>query len=303
MIKELVIKGHITLKYHTDEFDLVAHGIVHIKDYSADRIQYTSLEPLMYWAMFKYLDYNGVKFEDLLIDWMRQIVTDLKTNEKYLKKYADSEKGFATEVLLAHMMVWIAKDLHGKPITDHELFAELKGTYLDDYTIEYQTFQHDSNGLWKEILQGQRTDIVIIPPQKMRPDVFGLLKCIKGTPSYEQYGNHTIPLTAGCKMYNKALSKVYLDNISSTDLRQSFTIDGRTVKNAEKERNDAIQLIDQVFGKNNERSLRILFLYNPFKGKRKQKKFDEKIEVLLPKGSFRILHKNVFKKKTRFSPC
>jgi hypothetical protein len=169
------------------------------------------------------------------------------------------------------MLIWIAKDLAGKPITEHSLFTDQKGTYLDDYTVEFTSFQHDPDNLWKDVLKHQHTDTIILPPDNKHPSLFGLLKCIKGTPSFSLHGCHTIPFTAGCATHQPSLLDAYLDNVKSTDLRQSFA--GQIVNSDQ--RNETMELINETFGPGNQRALQISFLYNPFKKEKKQKHLDK----------------------------
>ena len=201
------------------------------------KARYTSLEPLMLWASYRYLeDTKKIDYTQIISNWMRTIAN------YPVKRYG---KGFASEllvanVLLANVLVKTAKELKGSPLTDHELFSDSKNTFLKDYTLLAEGFQHDDGGLWKDMLRRKRTDILVIPPSAMRPDLFGLLQCIPATPSHQQFGDHFIPLTAGCKLREA----VYLDNYHSTDFWNIFTINGQIIPNYRKE---ALDLIKQTF--------------------------------------------------------
>ena len=213
------------------EHDLVDKGIIHIDSYDYEKVRYAHLEPLMLSAIYRYLEKEkGIRFADLIIEWMQQILQDLPVDKKELttKEYqARSNKGFATEVLLADVLVMVSKELDGRSLTEHPLFSEWKDTFLKDYTLLAKGFQHDDGGLWKDVLQRKRTDILVLPPKTMRPDLFGLLKCIPSTPSHQKYGDHFIPITAGCKVNLTPLKAIYLDNYNSTNFWDIFTIDGQ----------------------------------------------------------------------------
>jgi hypothetical protein len=262
LMKELVLKGHVEV-IDDDSHDLVSHGIIYIQDIEDGKARYKPLEPLMLHALYRHLEKQGCDFTQLLAEWMQQIWGRLDAN--WADKGAQSLKGFTSEVLLADILVTAAKELQGKPLTEHELFADYKGTFLDDYAILANSFQHDNSDLWKDVLRRKRADVLVLPPHNMRPDLLGLLPCLEGTPSYKTYGAHVIPLTAGVKTLStkKSLSENYRDNYAATDPWAVFTKDNRVISATE--RVEAERLLDQTFG-NRRRAVRVTFTYRPLRG-------------------------------------
>src|SRR4051812_16967710 len=113
----------------------------------------------------------------------RTIIKDRETSE--------NEKGYAAKRLLGLILISIANELKGKPLSNHYLFSQFKNTFLKDYTLEVKRYDNDNEGsLWKEMLMKKQTDLLLFPQSNMRPDLFANLKCIYGTVSYQQYGDH-----------------------------------------------------------------------------------------------------------------
>jgi hypothetical protein len=277
LLIQLAVEGRIMLK--ADQHDLLDKGIIHIQSLAANKTAtYGHLEPLMMRVIYNYLESKGIYLFDIIVQWMAKILDVVITDSssKEVRK-AQSFKGKAAEVLLAQVLVMMAKDLEGEPITNSDLFSKYKGTFLDDYTLLADKFQHDNSIEWKDILLRRATDILLLPPNLMRPDIFGLLKCIKDTPSFKKFGDHEIPLTARCKLYSRANKDKYQDSFDSTNFWDIFTKYGRTIKNAENSRKDAEKLISTVF--KSKRALRINFLYNPLNEPLPFKTTEDEIEV------------------------
>jgi len=176
-----------------------------------------------------------------------------------------------SEVLLADTLVMVSKELAGKPLTNHELFSEGQNRchWLKDYTLLATNFLHDLKGnIWQTVLSHQRTDMLILPPQTMQPDLFGLLKCIEGTPSYKQFGAHCIPIVASCKLYTNPTTSLYRANYASTNMWDGFTKfdpetkSRRPIKGSESDRATLCDLLEKTFGER-RRSVRISFVFNP----------------------------------------
>jgi len=156
---ELVLRGSIDID-NVYEYDLVSKGIIYLEALS-DKATYKPVEPLMLRALYRYLEKEGYDYAKLIAMWMRQTL-----------KQGQEQKGYTAEVLLAHLLVMLNKELQGKSLTSNELFVEYKGTFLDDYTLSFSRFQHDEKDLWKDVLRNQRTDVLVLSRTEMGPDLF-----------------------------------------------------------------------------------------------------------------------------------
>ncbi len=284
LMKDLAVKGSITLpagdakKHH----DLVNYGIVRIDKYEPTKVTYDSLEPVMLFALYQYLkEEHNVDFTDLIVEWLNKIVLKLKNSpSKKEVSRISKEKGIAAEVLLADCLILVAKELAGRPLTDHELFADAKGLcpWLTDYTLKATHFEHDRSTAktkgktWHDLLLNKRTEVLCFPSENMGPDILGLLECIPGTESYKQYGPHCIPLTASSKLYQDPNEDEYTKNYRTTHLWDGFTRLKSyapkvpevpyTVRAADDDRATLLKLLEGTFGER-KRCVRISFLFNP----------------------------------------
>ncbi|KAL6050467.1 hypothetical protein QOT17_019778 [Balamuthia mandrillaris] len=265
-MKDLTLKGYVDVNA-PKEHDLVSAGIIHLETLHATKARYRPLEPLMLHALYQYLEVDkGYDFERLLAEWTREVVGLLNQNRGDDGRVGE-QKGLAAEVLLALVLSFVAKELDGRPLTDHELFAEQKGTFLDHYTLRATSFQHDTEGgLWADLLKRRRTDLLVLPPQAMGPDLFGLLSCLPHTASYARFGGpHVIPLTAGVKIRSssRGLSTLYRANYLTTDPWAIFMRKGGVVQGSDKDRKEAEILLRNTFVVGSRRALRISFTYRP----------------------------------------
>jgi hypothetical protein len=263
LMKDLALKGYVDVT-EPQEYDLVGAGIIHLEALCETKARYRPLEPLMLHALYRHLEKDqGCDFKHLLAEWMREIVGLLA--QDWGDGTAGEQKGLATEVLLALILNLVAKEFGGRPLTAHPLFAGHAGTFLADYTLQAASFQHDVKGvLWADVLSRKRTDLLVIPPHAMGPDLFGLLSCLPDTESFRRFGPHFIPLTAGVKIRSPStsLSAAYRANYLSTDPWAIFTRNGTVVRGSEEDRKKAETLLPNTFV-GSKRALRISFTYRP----------------------------------------
>jgi len=214
-------------------------------------------------ALFKYLEVvKKYDYHRLLGKWMQQIANQLDQKGRGAGE-AGEQKGHPAEVL-AVVLNQVAKELGDKkPLTEHPLFAEQKGTFLDDYTLKATDFLHDKDEDWADVLSRKRTNVLLLPPHEMGPDLFGLLSCLPEKASFQDHP--VIPLTAGVKIKSspRGLAAAYRANYLTTDLWAAFTrVDGAVVQRAEEKRKKALSLLEETFG-GARRAVRISFTYRP----------------------------------------
>jgi hypothetical protein len=166
----------------------------------------------------------------------------------------------------------VANELKGKPLTAHELFSTLglEDSWLQDYTMRAERFQHDPKGnLWQNVLLNKQTDVLVLPPNTMGPDLLGILECLPKTASYAKYGPHCIPIVAGCKLFREPNSTKYQKNYATTNIWDGFTREGKILTDSEEQRATLLKILSVNFG-TNKRMLRISFTYNPVSNEGKQ---------------------------------
>ncbi len=252
--------------------DFLAHAIIKITKLSDTTVRYDSLEPLMLMSLHNYLESRHIDYADLLFKWMKQINIDLKlpktSLEKILGEEEKSHQRVAEVLLLADCLVMVAKELDGKPLTDHELFAaaKTKATWLADYTIaanQFQVSRKNGSMLWQMVLLSQPTSCLLLPSQ-LGPDIIGFLPCLPGSPSFKQYGPHCIPLTACSKRLETDKQDVYTSNYRYTNLWDGFLSEDGKLNGKQEDRDILCKLLKLAFGER-RRCVRISFLYNPSK--------------------------------------
>jgi len=237
-------------------------AIIHYKGKRGDdkTAVFTPVEPLMLSVIQRYLEDKGITMVQLTVNWMKDILQRLNNGEVEAVK----KRGFPPEVLLACALLQVAKEINGQPITTHPLFVHLSNTYLNQYTLLATKIQRDIDGmLWQDIFQRRRVDLLLLPKDSMRPDLFGHLCAISNR-------GDVIPLTAGVKITNTAftpneLSSRYLDNLKATDVFKAFMQkDGETVNPTAQTDYAILQpLLKSTYVHGEARALRLLFTYNP----------------------------------------
>lgn len=113
----------------------------------------------------------------LVFDWLKQHKV-LLDKEGYDRMAKSAKVHTIIELLFASVLVVVGRSLKGRPLTEHKLFAEYKGTFLEDYTLLADHFQHDEGDLWREILSNKCTNILLLPKKSMGPDLYALLQCL-----------------------------------------------------------------------------------------------------------------------------
>lgn len=256
ILQDLVVRGEITIpnKY---PLDLIDFGLTQLTKIDADYVYYQPVEPLMAFAIYKYLfSINKLDFGKLLLTWMHLI-----QNEELPNKY----KGYTAEVLMAVLLLQVSDQLAGRPLTSHPLFSDYKGTFLDHYTLEAKEFTREKGALWKNFLMNKQTHLLLLPSSWMRPDIYGLLKCIPGNSSHARFGDHVIPLTVGCKLHDllnpqkgSKLRKMYTDNYESTNPWEVFQKGEKLIDQKSSELAKSLLKTNFPAG---QRCLRLSFLY------------------------------------------
>jgi len=168
-------------------------------------------EPLILLAMKKILHRKGVN----ALSYLAEDGEDLSIREGV----KSGSKGPWSEFVFAHMLFMVASELNGRPITEHTLFAHLKGTEFQYYTLLAESLILEVDG-WHQGLEKIDNRVIYLGLNHLlRWDLFGWLTLIDGAPGHHQ----PYCLWTGAAKLNFDLSvKKFCDNIFSSIPHNGF---------------------------------------------------------------------------------
>lgn len=92
---------------------------------------YLLSEPLLRISVRQYLE----EHEDFVSSWLQEELNFVLQN----KDSMEEKKGIIFEQFILSLLIQISKDLNGAAITSNPIFAQYKGTWLENYTLRVVT--------------------------------------------------------------------------------------------------------------------------------------------------------------------
>lgn len=250
---KLAIRGCVDTT-HLSERDgiltgLVSSGVAPVFNYNNRKISQV-IELVAMSTLQDYFLHENRENRDLFLKGLIDLCSTGSTRDAL-----EENKSFALHSLLAYILIRVANEINGRPITNHPLFERLQDTYLSKYTLVAQQyfvepevskdkFAREDAGMFLSMVRAMGQQLftnrmdskmalpkwLIFPPQVARVDIFGALVAIDPMTT-----SLTVPLCCSVTRSSK-LDKIKQDAASLSLANSPFrTIDGSDSSDAQQQ--------------------------------------------------------------------